>query len=121
MYGGGFDAAHVALNRGKRSVALDLRHADVAPVLERLMGWAHVVVESHRPGQLDRFGLGYQAMTAGHAHGVWCSITGFGDVGPNAEQPGQPPALGADTDAVPGEAGFGDDEVADPRAAAVVA
>lgn len=88
MYGGGFDAAHVALNRGKRSVALDLRHDDAAAVLERLVGWAHVVVESHRPGQLDRFGLGYEAMAARHPHVVWCSITGFGDVGPNAGQPG---------------------------------
>ena len=88
MYGGGFDAAHVALNRGKRSVALDLRHEDAAAVMERLVGWAHVVVESHRPGQLDRFGLGYEAMTARHPHVVWCSITGFGDVGPNADQPG---------------------------------
>ena len=88
MYGGGFDAAHVALNRGKRSVALDLRHEDAAAVMERLVGWAHVVVESHRPGQLDRFGLGYEAMTARHPHVVWCSITGFGDVGPNADHPG---------------------------------
>ena len=88
MYGGGFDAAHVALNRGKRSVALDLRHEDAAAVMERLVGWAHVVVESHRPGQLDRFGLGCEAMAASHPHIVWCSITGFGDVGPNAGQPG---------------------------------
>jgi crotonobetainyl-CoA:carnitine CoA-transferase CaiB-like acyl-CoA transferase len=87
-YGGGFDAAHVALNRGKRSVALDLRHDRAPEVLERLVAWSHVVVESHRPGQLDRFGLGYDAMTARHPHVVWCSITGFGDFGPNAEQPG---------------------------------
>lgn len=88
MYGGGFDSAHVALNRGKRSVALDLRHDDAASVLEPLVGWSHVVVESHRPGQLDRFGLGYEAMSALHPHVVWCSITGFGDFGPNAQQPG---------------------------------
>jgi alpha-methylacyl-CoA racemase len=88
MYGGGFDAAHVALNRGKRSIVLDLRHDRAATVLERLVGWAHVVVESHRPGQLDRFGLGYEPMTADHPHVVWCSITGFGDFGPNADQPG---------------------------------
>jgi len=88
MYGGGFDAAHVALNRGKRSLALDLRHERAASVLSRLVGWAHVVVESHRPGQLDRFGLGYEAMSAAHPHVVWCSITGFGDHGPHAQEPG---------------------------------
>lgn len=88
MYGPDFDAAHVALNRGKRSVALDLRHEGAAAVLERLVGWSHVVVESHRPGQLDRFGLGYAAMTARHPQVVWCSITGFGDFGPHAAEPG---------------------------------
>jgi alpha-methylacyl-CoA racemase len=88
MYGGGFDAAHVALNRGKRSVALDLRSDGAAAVLERLVGWAHIVIESHRPGQLDRFGLGYEAMSSRHPHIVWCSITGFGDFGPNASMPG---------------------------------
>jgi alpha-methylacyl-CoA racemase len=88
LTGPGFPASHVALNRGKRSVSLDLRDAAAAPVLERLVGWSEVVVESHRPGQLDRFGLGYDAMSARHPHVVWCSITGFGDSGPNAEQPG---------------------------------
>lgn len=85
---GGFDASHVALNRGKRSVALDLRSDGAAAVLSRLVGWAEIVLESHRPGQLDRFGLGYEAMSAQHQHIVWCSITGFGDSGPHAEQPG---------------------------------
>jgi alpha-methylacyl-CoA racemase len=85
---GDFAASHVALNRGKRSVSLDLRSAGAAGVLERLVGWSEIVVESHRPGQLDRFGLGYEAMSVRHPHVVWCSITGFGDTGPNAEQPG---------------------------------
>ena len=88
MYGAGFDAAHIALNRGKRSVALDLRQDGAAPVLDRLVGWADLVVESHRPGQLDRFGLGYEAMSARHPQIVWCSITGFGDFGPNTDAPG---------------------------------
>jgi alpha-methylacyl-CoA racemase len=85
---GGFEASHIALNRGKRSVALDLRSDGAADVLGRLVGWAEIVIESHRPGQLDKFGLGYQAMSALHPRIVWCSITGFGDFGPNAEQPG---------------------------------
>jgi alpha-methylacyl-CoA racemase len=85
---GGFASSHVALNRGKRSAVLDLRHAGAAPVLSKLVGWADVVVESHRPGQLDRFGLGYESMSVEHGHIVWCSITGFGDFGPNALQPG---------------------------------
>ena len=59
----GFETAHVALNRGKRSVAVDLRHDDAPAVLRRLVGWADVVVESHRPGQLDALGIGYEAMS----------------------------------------------------------
>ncbi len=88
MYRGGFDAAHIALNRGKRSVALDLRDGGAAAVLERLVAWADVVIDSHRPGQLDRFGLGYAAMSAANRAIVWCSITGFGDFGPNTDEPG---------------------------------
>jgi alpha-methylacyl-CoA racemase len=88
MSSGDFAASHVALNRGKRSVSLDLRNPGAAAVLERLVGTAEIVVESHKPGQLDRFGLGYEAMTETHPRVVWCSITGFGDMGPNAQQPG---------------------------------
>lgn len=85
---GQFSAAHIALNRGKRSLALDLRSPGAAAVLRRLVRWADVVVESHRPGQLDGFGLGYEAMKAENPRLVWCSITGFGDFGPNAQSPG---------------------------------
>jgi alpha-methylacyl-CoA racemase len=83
-----FESAHVAINRGQRSVALDLRSEGARAVLGRLVGWADVVVESHRPGQLDERGLGYEAMSAIHPHIVWCSVTGFGDFGPNAAKGG---------------------------------
>jgi len=85
---GSFNHVHVALNRGKRSVVLDLRHPDAQTVLEHLVDWADIVTESHRPGQLDRFGLGYEAMQAVNPRVIWCSITGFGEVGPNADVPG---------------------------------
>ena len=88
MYGSGFDAAHIALNRGKRSIALDLRHHDAPRVLEKLVAQSAIVIDSHRPGQLDRFGLGYGAMAQANPPVVWCSITGFGDFGPNAQHPG---------------------------------
>jgi alpha-methylacyl-CoA racemase len=85
---GAFNASHTALNRGKRSVALDLRSPGAAAVLGRLVRWANVVVESHRPGQLDKLGLGYDAMQLENPAIVWCSITGFGDYGPNMSAPG---------------------------------
>ena len=66
----GFDAAHIALNRGKRSIALDLRQPMAPPrCSRRLVAWSDVVIDSHRPGQLDRFGLGYAAMAASEPAG----------------------------------------------------
>jgi alpha-methylacyl-CoA racemase len=84
----GVASSHLALNRGKRSVALDLRKEGSAEVLDRLVGWADVVVEAHKPGQLDRLGIGYEAMSAKYPALVWCSLTGFGDFGPNAAYAG---------------------------------
>ncbi|HMK63512.1 MAG TPA: CaiB/BaiF CoA-transferase family protein [Acidimicrobiales bacterium] len=80
--------AHLSLNRGKRSVVLDLRHPEAADVLRRLVADADVVVESHRPRALDGAGLGFEAMRAVNPRLVWCSITGFGVTGPNANAPG---------------------------------
>lgn len=85
---GSFNPSHVALNRGKRSLVLDLRSPGAADVLRRLVRWADVVVESHRPGQLERFGLGYDTMREENPRLVWCSVTGFGDTGPNSDAPG---------------------------------
>lgn len=83
-----FASPHIALNRGKRSVRLDLRHERAGEVLGRLVRRVDVVVESHKPGALDRSGLGYGAMRAENPRLVWCSITGFGPDGPHAHQPG---------------------------------
>ena len=84
----GFNATHTALNRGKRSVSLDLRNPAAGSVLTRLVSWADVVVESHRPGQLDELGLGYEAMSVKNPRIVWCSLTGFGDFGDHRDAPG---------------------------------
>jgi alpha-methylacyl-CoA racemase len=85
---GQFNGTHTALNRGKRSLVLDLRSSGAADVLSRLVQWADVVIESHRPGQLDSFGLGYEVMSQVNPAVVWCSITGFGDFGPHVNAPG---------------------------------
>ncbi len=82
------DPAHVSLNRGKRSLQLDLKHARAPEVLGRLVAQADVVVESHRPGALDAAGLGFEAMRHHNPGLIWCSITGFGADGPLAEAPG---------------------------------
>jgi crotonobetainyl-CoA:carnitine CoA-transferase CaiB-like acyl-CoA transferase len=85
--GDGVDAFG-ALNRNKRSIAVDYRSADGAAVLRRLAERADVLVENHRPGTLDRHGLGPDDLRAINPRLVYCSISGFGAVGPRATQGG---------------------------------
>jgi len=81
-------AAHLSLNRGKRSLRLDLKHERAPEVLVRLARTVDVVVESMRPGMLDAKGMGFDVLRAENPGLVWCSITGFGSDGPLAEAPG---------------------------------
>lgn len=83
-----FPSAHVALNRGKRSLTLDLKHERAGEVLRRLARDADVLVESQRPGMLDELGLGFDTLRTDNPRLVWCSITGFGPDGPNVRAPG---------------------------------
>jgi len=77
-----------AVNRNKRSVALDLGDpADLAEA-RRLALAADVVVENFRPGVMTKLGLGYESLAAENPRLVFCSITGFGGSGPGAELPG---------------------------------
>ncbi|MCC6306222.1 MAG: CoA transferase, partial [Rhodobacteraceae bacterium] len=77
-----------ALNRGKRSVALDIRDpADRARLLE-LADAADVFLEGFRPGKLARLGLGFAALAARNPGLVYCSITGYGQTGPYRDRPG---------------------------------
>jgi alpha-methylacyl-CoA racemase len=88
MTGEPFPAAHIALNRGKRSMTLNLKSPRAAEVLRRLVRSADVVVESHRPGALDAMGVGFEGLRAEQPGLVWCSLTGFGPDGPNVDAPG---------------------------------
>lgn len=72
----GQGAAHRALNRGKRSITLDLKSADGPVVLRRLAAGADAVVESFRPGVLERLGGGYDALSAENPRLVYCALTG---------------------------------------------
>lgn len=85
---GDFPATHIALNRGKRSMTLNLRSPRAGEVLRRLVSHADVVVESQRPGSLERAGLGFDSLREVNAGLVWCSLTGFGPDGPMATAPG---------------------------------
>jgi alpha-methylacyl-CoA racemase len=76
------------LNRGKRSVAADLKQASVRDRVLELAKTADVVVEQFRPGVMDRLGLGYEAMRAANPRIVYCAITGYGQSGPRANRAG---------------------------------
>jgi crotonobetainyl-CoA:carnitine CoA-transferase CaiB-like acyl-CoA transferase len=76
------------LNRGKKSVALDLRAPESAGVLDRLVARSDVVVESFRPSTAKRLGVSADRLRAVHPRLIHCSITGYGQTGPYAERPG---------------------------------
>ena len=76
--GGRMAALFAALNRNKRGVALDLKHPDGPAILKRLIPQVDVLIESFRPGVMDRLGVGYEALRALNPGLVYCAITGYG-------------------------------------------
>jgi alpha-methylacyl-CoA racemase len=81
-------ALFLALNRGKRSIRLDLKADGGREAFLRAVARADVVLESFRPGVLDRLGVGYEALRAVNPGIVHCAITGYGQDGPNRDRPG---------------------------------
>lgn len=81
-------AVHAALNRNKRSVAVDIRREPGAAVVRSLAAQADVLVESFRPGALARRGLGPEELRAENPRLVYCSLTGYGRDGPMAARAG---------------------------------
>jgi crotonobetainyl-CoA:carnitine CoA-transferase CaiB-like acyl-CoA transferase len=76
------------LNRGKRSVTLDLKAPEGVAAARRLAVEADVVVEQFRPGVMERLGLGYDTLRAVNPRLIYCSITGFGQQGALAHRAG---------------------------------
>jgi len=82
----GDDSVNFALlNRGKRSIALDLKQPDAIGRLRPLIESADIVIEQFRPGVMDRLGLGYAALAAINPRLIYCAITGYGQNGPRAQ------------------------------------
>jgi alpha-methylacyl-CoA racemase len=84
----GIGGAFYALNRGKRSIAVDLKQPAGRDLLLRLLPGYQVLLESFRPGVLDRLGLPYRALSAVNPKLVLCSITGYGQSGPLRDRAG---------------------------------
>jgi crotonobetainyl-CoA:carnitine CoA-transferase CaiB-like acyl-CoA transferase len=81
-------ALYLALNRGKRSIRVDLKSEAGRDAFLRLVPHYDVVLESFRPGVLDRLGVGYEALRRINPRIVYCAITGYGQSGPNASRAG---------------------------------
>jgi crotonobetainyl-CoA:carnitine CoA-transferase CaiB-like acyl-CoA transferase len=80
--GSGTSPTFLAFNRGKRSIALDVKTPGGMGVVRRLLERADVLIESFRPGVMERLGLGFEALHAEHPRLVYGSLSGFGQVGP---------------------------------------
>lgn len=81
-------AFFLALNRNKRSIRLDLKSEAGREVLLRLVRDADVLLESFRPGVLDRLGVGYDRLAQENPALVYCAITGYGQDGPYRDRAG---------------------------------
>ena len=85
---GGISGRYLAVNRGKRSLALDLKAPAARDAFLAMVEKADVVVESFRPGVLAKLGLAYETLAARNPRIVVCSISGFGQTGPYTERAG---------------------------------
>jgi alpha-methylacyl-CoA racemase len=81
-------ALFLSLNRGKRSIRLNLKVREGQEVLLRLVREHDVLLESFRPGVLARLGLGYERLREENPRLVYCAITGYGQDGPDRDRPG---------------------------------
>ncbi len=85
---GGEATYFMSVNRGKKSLTLNMKHAEGKGILRRLLEGADVLLENFRPGTLERLGFGYAAVRGLNPRLVYCSISGFGESGPEAGRPG---------------------------------
>jgi crotonobetainyl-CoA:carnitine CoA-transferase CaiB-like acyl-CoA transferase len=83
----GMSSQTIAYNRGKESLALDLKRPEGRAVALKLAALAHVFIENARPGVMDRLGLGFEAVRAVRPDVVYVSVSGWGQRGPNRELP----------------------------------
>jgi crotonobetainyl-CoA:carnitine CoA-transferase CaiB-like acyl-CoA transferase len=79
---GEFSALFISSNRGKRSLAIDVKSASGREVLAKLVAKADVLVQNFRPGTMERLGLGAEELRARHPRLIYVSISGVGETGP---------------------------------------
>jgi len=85
MYGD-HSALSLAVNRGKRSIALDLKKPEAVEIMRRLVASADILLENNRPGVAERLGLGWKQLKEINPRLIYVSMTGFGQTGPYAQR-----------------------------------
>jgi len=88
---------YMSANRTKRSIAIDLKHPEGQRIVREMALKADVLVENYKKGTLERFGLGYEQLSALNPRLVYCSISGYGRTGPRADEPGYDFAIQAES------------------------
>lgn len=91
----GDTSSFLAMNRGKRSIAVDISTKEGQATLQAMAAKADVFIENFKTGGLARYGLDYASLSAINPRLVYCSITGFGQTGPYAALPGYDPIFQA--------------------------
>lgn len=94
---GADSALYHAFNRNKKGICLDLKSEEGIAMALRLVAQADVLIESMRPGVMERLGLGYEQLRADHPRLVYCSISAYGQQGPYSHRPGVDGILQADS------------------------
>jgi crotonobetainyl-CoA:carnitine CoA-transferase CaiB-like acyl-CoA transferase len=84
----GEGALFQALNQGKKSLTLNLKSDEGRAILLRLVETTDVLLESFRPGVMERLGVGYERLSEANARLIYCSLSGYGQDGPYRERPG---------------------------------
>jgi crotonobetainyl-CoA:carnitine CoA-transferase CaiB-like acyl-CoA transferase len=85
----GISPYFLALNRNNRDIVLDLKHPHGKQVARKLLEWADIVIENHRPGAMGKLGLGYEDAKAINPAVIYCSCSAYGQDGPWRDRPGQ--------------------------------
>jgi crotonobetainyl-CoA:carnitine CoA-transferase CaiB-like acyl-CoA transferase len=93
----GESTTFLSANRNKRSIAVDLNDAEGVKIVQKLAYQADILVESFKPGSLEKRGLGYDDLKEKNPGLIYCSISGYGNDGPLNNSPGYDPIMQAST------------------------
>ena len=87
-FAGGEATYFMSVNRNKKSLTLNMKAPEGQSILRRLIAKADVVIENFRPGTMERLGFGHEALRRLNPRLIYCSISGFGESGPESSRPG---------------------------------